>query len=48
MDTTDETLTEWAAYFRTQLQNGKDCFIYCKHEDDGSPWLWADLLLKQL
>jgi hypothetical protein len=24
----------------------KDCFVYCKHEDEGSPWVWADQLLK--
>jgi uncharacterized protein YecE (DUF72 family) len=48
MDTTDETLTEWASYIKQQTAKDKDCFIYCKHEDDGSPWLWADFLLKQL
>jgi hypothetical protein len=22
--------------------------VYCKHEDDGSPWLWADELHRLL
>ncbi|MEZ0326612.1 MAG: DUF72 domain-containing protein [Fimbriimonas sp.] len=48
MDTTEETLKEWARYFELQIANDKDCFIYCKHEDDGSPWEWADFLLKEL
>jgi len=48
MDTTDETLTEWANYFTSFREQGKDCFVYCKHEDDGSPWIWADYLLGQL
>ena len=48
VDTTDETLTEWANYAKAQIANGKDCYLYCKHEDEGSPWIWADFLLKQL
>jgi hypothetical protein len=23
---------------------GKHCYVYCKHEDEGSPWVWADRL----
>ena len=37
-----EALKNWAAYF-TGLN--KDCFVYCKHEDEGSPWIWADQLV---
>ncbi len=48
MDTTEGTLKAWASYFDAQAENGKDCFIYCKHEDDGSPWEWADFLLQSL
>jgi uncharacterized protein YecE (DUF72 family) len=36
-----EALQEWARYFEG---TGKDCFIYCKHEDEGAPWVWADVL----
>lgn len=49
MDTDDKALDEWAAYFGSLMEKGKDVFVYCKHEDDGSPWVWADYLLtKQL
>ena len=37
-------LRRWAERFQSASQQGQDCFIYCKHEDDGSPWLWADEL----
>lgn len=39
-------LTRWGAYFVQARKNGKDCYVYCKHEDEGSPWIWADQLLK--
>jgi uncharacterized protein YecE (DUF72 family) len=42
---TKTTLSEWAARFTDMAQHGKDCFVYCKHEDEGSPWIWADRLL---
>jgi uncharacterized protein YecE (DUF72 family) len=48
MDTTEETLSEWAAYFQSQMDRGRDCYVYCKHEDDGSPWEWADFLKSKL
>ena len=38
-------LEKWGEYFVEARGNGKDCYVYCKHEDDGSPWLWADRLL---
>ena len=37
------TLERWGKYF---LETRKDCYVYCKHEDEGSPWVWADYLLK--
>lgn len=43
---TNATLSEWAARFTDMAQHGKDCFVYCKHEDEGSPWIWADRLLE--
>jgi uncharacterized protein YecE (DUF72 family) len=44
----DEALMNWANYFSAALQRGKDCYVYCKHEDEGSPWIWADFLLKHV
>ena len=38
-----QDLRKWGRYFR---EMGKDCYVYCKHEDEGSPWIWADDLLK--
>jgi uncharacterized protein YecE (DUF72 family) len=38
-------LGRWAEYFLEARANGKDCYVYCKHEDEGSPWIWADHLL---
>lgn len=39
-------LARWGEYFIQARKNGKDSYVYCKHEDDGSPWIWADQLLK--
>ncbi len=39
-------LTRWAEYFVEARSKGKDCYVYFKHEDEGSPWVWADQLLK--
>lgn len=41
-----ETLASWKSYFQKQVKAGKDCFVFCKHEDEGAPWDWADFLLK--
>lgn len=38
---TPEQLDSWANYFNGR---GKECMVFCKHEDDGSPWIWADQL----
>ena len=27
---------------------GVPCYVFCKHEDDGSPWIWADEILGAL
>ncbi|MCS6295184.1 MAG: DUF72 domain-containing protein [Nitrospira sp.] len=39
-------LVKWGDYFMQARKNGKECYVYCKHEDEGSPWVWADRLLK--
>ncbi len=39
-----DELKAWARYF---LDSDKPCYVYCKHEDDGSPWEWADILAKE-
>jgi uncharacterized protein YecE (DUF72 family) len=38
----DARLRDWAAFLRGAQ---KECFVFCKHEDEGSPWVWADKLL---
>jgi uncharacterized protein YecE (DUF72 family) len=43
---TKAILSKWAARFSDMARKGKECFIYCKHEDEGSPWLWADRLVE--
>jgi uncharacterized protein YecE (DUF72 family) len=45
MDTDEEALNGWSSYFQAALARGQDCYVYCKHEDEGSPWIWADYLL---
>jgi uncharacterized protein YecE (DUF72 family) len=37
-------LAEWAGKIRKMVDEGKSCYVYCKHEDEGSPWVWADRL----
>jgi uncharacterized protein YecE (DUF72 family) len=39
-------LGEWANWLKTEAEKGKDCFVYCKHEDQGEPWIWADRLME--
>jgi uncharacterized protein YecE (DUF72 family) len=39
-------LEQWAGRVRKTIGEGKSCFVYCKHEDEGSPWVWADRLLQ--
>ena len=41
-------LEKWAERFIEMRRRGKDCFVYCKHEDEGSPWIWADHLRKSI
>ncbi|HMS57041.1 MAG TPA: DUF72 domain-containing protein [Fimbriimonadaceae bacterium] len=40
----NEDLAKWAEYFRELRDADKEVFVYCKHDDDGSPWIWADEL----
>jgi uncharacterized protein YecE (DUF72 family) len=40
----DEQLIEWATWLRAESDIGRSCFVYCKHEDEGAPWVWADRL----
>ena len=44
-DYDDVRLREWARWFQEAADTGKDCFVFLKHEDEGSPWIWADRLL---
>lgn len=45
LDYSHAQLDEWMSYFQ---KTGKPCHVYCKHEDDGAPWIWADYLLSRL
>jgi uncharacterized protein YecE (DUF72 family) len=40
----EQDLGQWAERIRERVAGGKSCYIYCKHEDEGSPWVWADKL----
>ncbi len=40
----DEQLQAWANFLNAQLDNGKDCYVYCRHLDTVEPWKWADRL----
>jgi len=42
----DAALHDWAAWFMEAVGSGKDGFVFFKHEDEGSPWRWADRLLE--
>jgi uncharacterized protein YecE (DUF72 family) len=42
----EQDLRHWADRFRKAVDDGKSCYVYCKHEDEGSPWIWADRLLQ--
>lgn len=40
----EQDLGQWAGRIRKTVGEGKSCYVYCKHEDQGSPWIWADRL----
>ena len=44
----EDDLVRWAGQIKNAVKTGKNCYVYCKHEDDGSPWVWADRLLRLL
>lgn len=44
----DKALINWADYFKAAMDRGKDCYVFCKHEDEGSPWIWADFIKRYL
>ncbi len=39
-------LVRWSERLRTAAEAAQDSFVYVKHEDEGSPWRWADRLIK--
>jgi uncharacterized protein YecE (DUF72 family) len=45
LEYTNEELDKWVNWFNEQTAAGKHCYVYCKHEDDGEPWLWADRIV---
>jgi len=44
-DYDDARLAEWADRLKAFAARGP-CFVYLKHEDQGSPWIWADRLIE--
>lgn len=40
----EENLAKWGGKIRKMVAEGKSCYVYCKHEDEGAPWVWADRL----
>ena len=47
-DYPERALEAWADWLKQQAARGKDCFVYFKHEDEGSPWVFADKLLAMI
>lgn len=47
-DYDEESLAKWAEFFKARTIEGKDVFVYCKHEDAERPWEWADTLNRLL
>jgi len=44
----EQDLQLWGKRLADAIARGKNCYVYCKHEDEGSPWIWADRLLTLL
>lgn len=42
----EKALAEWAGWLKKELDKGHDCFVFFKHEDEGSPWVFADRLIE--
>lgn len=40
----DAAIGSWAEWIRRETTEGRDCYVYFKHEDEGEPWVWADAL----
>lgn len=44
----EQDLELWGKRLADAIVRGKNCYVYCKHEDEGSPWIWADRILSLL
>lgn len=44
----EQDLELWGKRLAAAIVRGKNCYVYCKHEDEGSPWIWADRILSLL
>jgi len=40
----DAQIQIWATLIKQKLSDGKDCYVYCRHKDTESPWLWVEKL----
>lgn len=45
---TPALLDEWVTFLKGQLEKGKSCYVFCKHEDAEQPWVWAQYLNERL
>jgi uncharacterized protein YecE (DUF72 family) len=48
LDYSEADLDRWSAYYSKQVSAGRDVFAFCKHEDEGAPWIWADHLAEKV
>jgi uncharacterized protein YecE (DUF72 family) len=47
-DYAETDLQLWGDRIADAVARAKNCYVYCKHEDEGSPWIWADRLMSLL
>jgi uncharacterized protein YecE (DUF72 family) len=47
-DYAEADLQLWGDRIAEAIGRGKSCYVYCKHEDEGSPWIWADRIISLL
>lgn len=44
----EKDLRHWGERIAETVSGGKNCYVYCKHEDESAPWVWADRILTLL
>lgn len=41
----DDELRKWSETFRQTVDSGKDCYVFCRHDQVPEPWKWADRII---